>query len=369
MMHIEEGEKHNFWADSLPAGLSVTRQFDKLVMILWILSLIGYGAAFVLLSRMDIDPYVLLSFIGVPFDLIGLIYIINRKNFASLIIAIILAAAGYFLTHSWMYVVAVVYVFIGALGVACIVDAIQRMIFYSVVSHIRYVNVKDKLSIKDRAIAFLFNVPPDLDTRNITIEPRKLGNKFPWKDLGGTIMLSLTIGMFFWIYLSLNPTFMRTGNFSSEVPTFIFGVMLYVPVLVLPFSVFKSLDVKICTNYRDFRLFSGALATIQRMAIPVFAALLYVLMAMNEQDPMQVLMFIAFSIVIIFFVVIITSLIYYYGMEATTSSDISKKWKIFIPVPLMMTLHNEEHVEKTEYPGTPERDEEDMSEISLAIRK
>ena len=368
MMHIEEGDKRNFWADGLPAGLTVVRQFDKLVMVIWVLALVAYAGCFLLLRNYNFDAYFLLSFIGVPFDLVGLVYIINRKNVASLVATVILAVAGYFVTKSLMYILAIVYVFIGALGVACVVDSIQRLIFYDVVSHIRYVNVKERLTVKDRVIAFIFNVPPDLDTRNITISPKKLGNKFPWKDMGSTILLSLIVGMFFWIYLSLNPTFMQTGNISSDVPTFIFGVMLYVPVIVLPFTVFKSLDVKIGTNYRDFRLFNGALATIQRMAVPVFAALIFVLMAMNEQDPMQVLLFIGFSVIIILFVVILTSIIYYYAMEATTASDISKKWKIFIPVPLMMTLHKEDDTVKAEFPGTPVRDESDMSEISLTVR-
>ena len=369
MMHIEEGDKHNFWADGLPAGLSVVRQFDKLVIAVWILGLVAYAACFVMLGKYySMDSYFLLSFIGVPFDLVGLVYIINRKNIASLIIPIILSVGGYLVTNSLMYILAVVYVFIGALGVACVVDAIQRLIFYDIVSHARYVNVKEKLGLKDRLIAFLFNIPPDIDTRNITISPKKLGNKFPWKDMGSTILLSLIVGMFFWIYLSLNPNFMKEDSISSDIPTFIFGVMLYVPVIVLPFTIFKSLDVKIDTNYRDFKLFNGALATIQRMAIPVFGALIFVLMAMNEQDPVQVLLFIGFSVLIILFVVILTSIIYYYAMEATTSSDISKKWKIFIPVPLMMTLHKEGDSDKTEFPGTPERDESDMSEISLKVR-
>ncbi len=368
MMHIEEGEKRSFWADGLPAGLSVVRQFDKMVLAIWVLSLAVYVACVYLLSG-RYDVYFLLSFVAVPFDVVGLIYILTRRNIAALVVTVILAVAGYVVTNSLMYIVIIAYVFVGALGVACVVDAIQRMEFYRVVDHVRYVNVKEKLSLMDRLVAFVFNIPPDLDTRNITIEPRKLGNKFPWKDMGGTILFSLIIGMFFWIYLSMNPTFMQSGGVSSDIPTFIFGVTLYVPVIVMPFTVFKSLNVKIGTNYRDFHLFNGALATIQRMAVPVFAALVYVLMAMNTSDPVQVLMYIAFSVVIILFVVILTSILYYYAMEATTASDISKKWKIFIPVPLMMTLHKDEEEKKTYYPATPERDESDMREISLTVRK
>ncbi len=368
MMHLEEGDKHVFWADGLPAGLSVVRQFDKFVIGIWVLALAVYGVVFFLLAG-KYDVYFLLSFVAVPFDVVGLVYILARRNIAALVITVILSVAGFIITNSLMYIVIVAYVFVGALGVACVVDAIQRMEFYRIVDHVRYVNVKEKLSIMDRLVAFVFNIPPDLDTRNITIEPRKLGNKFPWKDMGGTIVLSLIVGMFFWIYLSMNPTFMQSTTVSSDIPTFIFGVMLYIPVIVMPFTVFKSLNVKIGTNYRDFHLFNGALATIQRMAVPVFAALLYVLMAMNTTDPMQVLMYIAFSVVIILFVVILTSILYYYAMEATTASDISKKWKIFIPVPLMMTLHKDDDTDKPVYPAVPQRDESDMSEISLTVRK
>jgi hypothetical protein len=100
-----------------------------------------------------------------------------------------------------------------------------------------------------------------------------------------------------------------------------------------------------------------------------FAALILVMRAVFEQDnPVEVLLYIGFSAVIILFVVFLTSIIYYYAMEATTSADIAKKWKIFIPVPLLLSLH-EEASEKKVYPGTPVRDENDMSDINLAIDK
>ena len=167
------------------------------------------------------------------------------------------------------------------------------------------------------------------------------------------------VGMFFWIYLSMNPTFFDV-EYTANIPIFIFGITLYVPILILPFSVFKSLDVRIGTNYRDFKLYNGVTATVYRMAVPVFAALILVMR--------EVLLYIGFSAVIILFVVFLTSIIYYYAMEATTSADIAKKWKIFIPVPLLLSLH-EEASEKKVYPGTPVRDENDMSDINLAIDK
>ncbi|MEE3363820.1 MAG: hypothetical protein VZR03_03910, partial [Methanomethylophilus sp.] len=88
----------------------------------------------------------------------------------------------------------------------------------------------------------------------------------------------------------------------------------------------------------------------------------------QKDNPVEVLLYIGFSAVIILFVVFLTSIIYYYAMEATTSADIAKKWKIFIPVPLLLSLH-EDTVIRKKYPGTPVRDENDMSDINLALDK
>lgn len=374
MMHIEEGEKRSFWAESLPAGLSVVRQFDKIVLALWVFCLAVYGVAVVLLNERTVMGHTLtvidlLACIALPFAVVGLVYILDRRNLPALVITAILAAVAFVLSGTMTYVLLVVYLFIGALGVACVVDAIQRVIFYKVVAHIRYANVKEHLTLMDRMFSFLFNVPPDIDTRNLSINPQKVGTKFPWKDMGSTVVLSLIVGMFFWIYVSMNPSFI-TMEYTANIPIFIFGIMLYVPVLVLPFSVFKSLDVKISTSYRDFKLYNGVIATIYRMAVPIFAALLLVLRAALLQDnPVEVVLYIGFSAIIILFTVFLTSIIYYYAMETTTSTDIAKKWKIFIPVPLLLSLHEGSKEEKEVFPGTPVRDEDDMSEINLALRK
>ena len=227
MMHLEEGEKHSFWAESLPAGLSVVRQFDKIVLAVWLLCMAGYCVAVALLNERTIMGHLitaqgLLACIALPFVAVGLLYIIDRRNIASLIITVILAAATFALTRQLTYILVIVYLFIGALGVACVVDAIQRLIFYKVVGHIRYANVKEHLTPGDRMFSFLFNIPPDLDTRNIAINPKSVGTKFPWKDMGSTVVLSLIVGMFFWIYLSMNPTFFDV-EYTANIPIFIFN--------------------------------------------------------------------------------------------------------------------------------------------------
>ena len=102
MMHLEEGEKHSFWAESLPAGLSVVRQFDKIVLAVWLLCMAGYCVAVALLNERTIMGHLitaqgLLACIALPFVAVGLLYIIDRRNIASLIInltAVALSSLG-----------------------------------------------------------------------------------------------------------------------------------------------------------------------------------------------------------------------------------------------------------------------------------
>lgn len=368
MMHIEEGSKRSFWADILPPGISLMRSFDKTVLIVWLLALIAsFAGVFYSVNYQDMETYMAVRYISIPFMVVGGLYMIYKKNPLPAIIIVAIVAVLYFAKVDSSYSYFIAGIVLGSIGVACVACALQRIIFYRTMQRVRYLNVKEKLSIGDRLVAFMFNVPPDLDTRNLEIDPPVLTKKFPWKDMGSTIMLSLVIGLFFWIYVSMNPAFMNAPDFS-DVPLFFFTVILYIPVIVLPFSVFRSVNARIGTNYRDFKLYNGAVATIQRMAVPIAAAFLYVLLALNDNDPAQVLKFIALSLVTIFVVVALTSMVYYYTMEASIVSDIGSRWKIFMPVPLLVSLKEEDPEKTSEVPGTPVRDESDLGDLEIRVR-
>ena len=65
----------------------------------------------------------------------------------------------------------------------------------------------------------------------------------------------------------------------------------------------------------------------------------------------------------IMIIVSVTTIIYFYGMEATIVSSIARKWKIFMPVTLLGSLKEREPEE--DFPGTPTRDESDVSGVEL----
>ncbi len=368
MMHIVDGGRHSFWADTLPAGISVMRSFDRTVLIVWVLALIGTAAVMTyLVQATDIGLYEALQCLAAPFILVGVLYLFYRKFFIPMVAVGILVAALLYLRVEQSTVIFLAVIIFGAIGVATVVSVLQRLIFYKSLHIIRYLNVKEKLNFIDRTVAFLFNVPPDLDTRNMEVDFNQVGRKFPWKDMFSSVLLSMSVGLFVWIYFSMNPALSDLDLTKASLS--VFTVILYVPVIILPFSIFKSMNARIGTNYRDFKLYNGVVATIQRMAVPVMAVFLYLFYKIgNGDDLMVVLKFIALSAGTIFLVTFITSLIYFYMMEAYIVSDIGKKWNMFMPVPLLVSLKEESPEDVSYYPSTPERDESDLGDIEISVR-
>ncbi|MCL2296132.1 MAG: oxidoreductase [Methanomassiliicoccaceae archaeon] len=367
-LHIEKGRKRDFWADNLPEGISLLRGFDKLIMIAFAISFL-ISLAYILYEEMAGNGIIqnLMPLLAVPFFVCGVIFYIRSKYW----ILLVFAAAGivlWFLSIPPVLVFLFLFLVIGASGVVALVDALQRAIFYQVLHTIEYVNVKNKLSMKDKLVAFLFNVPEDLDTRNITMDYELSRTKIPWKEVGNSISLGLMVGMFIWIYISMNPAFMDL-SIGTSVPLLMFTPILYIPVLVMPWSIFRSLNVRIETNYRDFKVYNGIRATLQRMAVPIVAALFFVLVAINTSDIWAVAFYILLSAAMIVIILTLVSMLYYWIFEAVIINDIVSKWKMFRPVPVFVGLETEEGPSQDDLPGTPRRDKTDFGKFTLPEEK
>lgn len=364
-MRIEKGRNGDFWADQLPDGISLVRAFDKYTMIAALLTFI-VSLAYVLYAeaKPGASIYDLMPLLALPFFVCGLIFYIRSKYW----LLIIFAAAAMILWFTGIpqtLIFLLLFLIIGASGVVALVDAIQRAIFYRVLRTIEYVNVKKKLSLLDRLITFIFNVPEDLDTRNITMDYELSRTKIPWKEVVNTIYLGLMIGMFIWIYISMNPAFMDITS-GGSIPMLMFTLILYIPVLVMPWSIFRSLNVRIETKYRDFKIYNGIKATLQRMAVPVIAALFFVLVAINTSDIFTVMYYIVLSAAMIVVILTLSSILYYWVFESTIINDIISKWKMFRPVPVFVGLEDNGNKRTwDDVPGTPRRDETDFGKLVL----
>jgi hypothetical protein len=364
-LRIEKGRNGDFWADQLPEGISLVRGFDKCIMILaavtFFISLI-----YVLFegTKGGVQTHDAMPWLALPFFICGVAFYIRSRYWILLIFAVA-ATVLWFLEIPETLIFLLLFLLIGAAGVVALVDALQRSIFYQVLRTIEYINVKRKLTVKDKIVAFLFNVPEDMDTRNITMDYELSRTKIPWKEVGGSISLGLMVGMFIWIYISMNPTFMDLSS-ETSVPLMMFTLILYIPVLVMPWSIFRSLNVRIETNYRDFKVYNGIRATLQRMAVPIVAAFFFVLVAINTSDMYAVIFYIILSAVMIVGILTLVSILYFWVFEATTINDVVSKWRVFRPVPVFVGL--EEKGKRSSWddvPGTPKRDKKDFGKLTL----
>ena len=344
--------------------LSLVRNDDKAILQIFLILLIVCVATFFALTiTSTVDIGWALMLISVPFFVMGLITYVQKGMWKALVAVIAISAGIFLLDVPLLVTFFVAFLLVGCMGVVTVSAVLQRYVFFSVISSVEYVNVKEKLSLWDRLVVFAFNIPPDIDTRRITMDHNLKRSGIPFKDMLETMFFAFLVGVALWIYLSMNPAFM-TNLRLYEAPVFVFSLVMFIPLTVLPWTPFKSLNVRITTGYRDFSLYEGATTTVRRMAIPVFAVFIFILIAVNTTSLTVVTGFIASSVVFNMIVVAVSALIYYLLFESSFVDDAAMKWKVFRPIQISMDL-NDDDMKETEHPGTPTRDLNDIGEMDL----
>jgi len=345
--------------------ITLLRLTDKLTLILFAIlfaaSIVGYV---VLVTQFDFTVYTGLPVMATPFFIIGVIYYIVNRRYISGIFIIALSLVAFFLMP--VSVLFIVYLLVCSEGVAAMVEVLQRLSFYSILETISNVNTKSRMSFKDRVVVFFFNIPVDLDTRSLAIDTDISRGKLPWKDMAYTIFLALVFCMFLWIYVFLNPS-ISLG--TKGVPIYTFTIILYLAVLVMPWTIFSTVNARISTDYRDFRLYSGLLETFKRMFLPIFAAILFLIIALSSGPDNYY--YIGMSLVMIVVMIVFTSVMYYTSNEIVLVNDIIDKWSDFHPVDLYSGFDSE-HGKSTldeNVPGTPRRDPRECFEPDIRIRR
>ena len=348
---------------AMPKEMSLMRKQDEIVVQIFLAAVLACIVIMAILHFTDkLDMTIMAIVVSAPFFVVGIYaYYLYRKwmyILAFVVLDIILLVAGV----PSMIVFFLSFVFVGAAGVVAVTVLIQRYLFYRIIATVEYVNVKEKLTLWDKVVVFFFNIPRDLDTRNVTMNYNLKRATIPWNEMIQTIFFGLTIGMFLWIYMSMNPVFMDESRIQN-VPAVMFTLVLFIPLLVLPWTIFKSLSVRVETRYRDFKLHDGIKETLKRMAVPIFASFMFVFLAINETSLSTVFMYIGLSVIFNVVVIGLTSVFFYVMFEAPLVEDIVARWKVFRPVSLTMDVGND--IRSGELPATPKRDINEYGELEF----
>ncbi|MDR2866393.1 MAG: hypothetical protein LBV13_03200 [Methanomassiliicoccaceae archaeon] len=346
--------------------LSLVREQDKAILLIFLVSMaLCIIAIALLLIFTELEVGAVLLAISAPFLIVGLVTYVSTGMWKMLLLAIVVPAAAFFLIDALPILVIffIAFLMIGCVGVVSVSAILQRKVFYLVISIIEYANIKEKLSLFERLVVFFFNVPPDIDTRKITMDYNLKRSGIPFREMMGTMLFAFLVGLSMWIYLSMNPAFMTDIIDLTEAPIFVFSLVMFIPLIVLPWTPFKSLNVRITTNHRDFSIYGGILETLRKMAIPIFAVFLFIMIALNRSNIAHVMGFIGLSVAFNLLVVAASCIIFYLFFEPGFVDDAASKWKIFRPVQMNMELEEKGKIDAKDLPGTPSRDLSDIGDL------
>ncbi|MCL2608272.1 MAG: hypothetical protein FWD92_07000 [Methanomassiliicoccaceae archaeon] len=344
--------------------LSLVRTGDRMILSLFLVSLLICTVTMFVIVRADMmELGAALMILSVPFLVIGLITYVQSAMWKALLIAIAIPAILFFANVPMAVLFFVAFLLVGCVGVVAVAVVLQRMVFFAVISSVEYLNIKEKLTLWDKIVMFAFNIPPNVDTRKITMEYNLKRSGIPIKEMTETMLFAFLVGISLWIYLSLNPAFMNNIRLY-EAPIYVFSLVMFIPLLVLPWTPFKSLNVRISSNYRDFSLYGGAVETLRKMVVPVFMVFIFIMVAVNTMSIAVVIAFILSSVAFNMIVVAASSVIFYMFFESEFVDDAVIKWKAFRPILMEMDLEDG-HETLEALPGTPVRDLSDMGDIEF----
>ncbi len=352
-------EKAVTFNDDIPA-ITLLRKTDKQVGLLFLALLVASIVAFFLVAMTEeYTVYTSLPIMAIPFFVIGAIfYIVNRRFIAAAVIIVLSVIAYFLMPESVLFIL---YLLVCAEGVAIIVEVFQRLAFYEIMARIEKSNIKEKQDIIDKIVVFFFNIPVDLDTRNLKIDENISRNKIPIKDMLNSVLISVLFCMFLWIYMFLNPAVTLHTN---GVPIYTFTIILYLSAMVMPWTIFSTVNARIGTDYRDFNLYNGFMETFKKMFLPAFAAVMFLIFALSSGP--ENFYFILMSLAMIIVMTVFTTLMYFTSNELTLVNDILDKWKDFHPTEIYSSYNSyTKSSMDDDIPGTPRRNPSDCFALQL----
>ena len=363
-MKVMKTEEKKVTFDGDVKRINLLRKNDTIVGLLFLgLLAVSFIAFLVLAGTEEFTVYTALPVMALPFFVIGVIfYVVNRRFIAAGVILVLSLIAYIIMPDSVLFIL---YLLVCAEGVAMVVEVFQRLIFYEILSRIEQVNVKEKMDIIDKIIVFFFNIPVDLDTRNLKIEADLSRNKLPVNDMISCMIISVLFCMFLWIYVVLNPLVTLD---TKGVPIYTFTIILYISAAVMPWTVFSTVNARIESDYRSFKLYDGFMETFKRMFLPAFAAVLFLILALYTGP--ENLFYILMSLVMIIVMTIFTSAMYFTSNELGMVNDILDKWGEFHPTEIYSGFDSVRR--KSSYdddiPGTPRRSPSECFAVDLKSR-
>jgi hypothetical protein len=197
---------------------------------------------------------------------------------------------------------------------------------------------RDKMSPEDRLINWLFDIPAVLDTRTLRIGPVSREGKIRWTEIEMAVLWELFFGVILAIYLSFNPFI------SDRSPTAllgIFGILIsgsvLIPMIILPWHVFRRLDARIEGVTKDFALYDGIRSRLFQSYLAIGTIIILIRLSISTIDAGTYLMWFTAFVVVLFGISVAFTFVYFNyfeeGLVENISSSFERKRETETPQP------------------------------------
>ncbi len=347
--------------------LDLSSDYDTALLRLFVLSLLVCVVASVItLVAGLVESFVLtMPIISFALVVVGLVSFADRFRWYYALLLLAVVAALYVYGAPLILILFIVYAVLGGFGVVAVIVTLQRRMFYRTLARIEGISLREELDPKDKILMFIFNIPDDLNTADLVMEHNMSRDHVPLDETLRTMGLGFFLGIALWIFISLNPSLVQAYPLEY-ILLLMFLITLYIPFMVLPWSIFRSLDVRIKGPYQDMRLYKGAVATFKKIAMPIIPISLYTVGAARMMGLETLAGFIGMAVLFNIAIMASTSIVYFALYERDLIEDVVSRWRDFRPTPLLVEVMQQEGEEVKKVPATPQRRYEldDLPEVN-----
>jgi hypothetical protein len=214
-----------------------------------------------------------------------------------------------------------------AFGAVGVMTAVERRLTPWILDVITQSGDKKKLTMVERALRWLFDVPYVLDTKTLSMKEHVQKTELVWKEMGLPVALQLFFGLVLGIYVSLNPFI---SDRSPEALVAIFSMLsnaaLVIPVIVLPWFIFRRLGVSIKGQTREFTLYNGIKARVFQSYFAVGTIVIIVRLSISEISVTDYIAGFASFMIMLFLTSVLCTFVYFNYFENALAEDISREY-------------------------------------------
>ncbi len=220
--------------------------------------------------------------------------------------------------------VAQLVVFIGGFGIIGMIYTFEVGGMPRLIRKVQGITARE--DTQSKAIMWFLTIPGALDTDVVLVDEPQVETAFPWERFRTAVGWQVAFGIIIAIYVSLNPWLLR--NFTlNQLFRFMSTAFVVIPIIVIPWFIHRRLNSRVKGVNRDFTLYAAMKDRIVRVIIAGGTLLIFLRLALESTDPMDLMVALTSYIFIMVLCIIAFTFIYFNFFENKLAQEVYVRWQ------------------------------------------